>query len=57
MPAAFALFRLLDLCKPWPVRWAAGCVHGGFGTMLDDLLAGGYAFVALQLGEMFISRL
>lgn len=57
MLAGFALFRLFDIWKPWPVRWADRHVHGGFGTMLDDLLAGGYAFVALQLGEMLISRL
>jgi phosphatidylglycerophosphatase A len=31
-------------------------VHGGFGTMLDDLLAGGYAWLALHLAEAIISR-
>ena len=57
MLAGFALFRLFDIWKPWPVRWADRAVHGGFGTMLDDLLAGGYAWLALQLGEVLISRL
>jgi phosphatidylglycerophosphatase A len=57
MLAGFALFRLFDIWKPWPVRWADRAVHGGFGTMLDDLLAGAYAWMALQLGEALISRL
>lgn len=36
----FVLFRLLDILKPWPIRWADRTVHGGWGVMLDDLLAG-----------------
>lgn len=38
--AAFVLFRLADIVKPWPVGWADRNVKGGFGIMLDDLLAG-----------------
>jgi phosphatidylglycerophosphatase A len=44
----FALFRLFDIWKPWPVRWADRSVHGGVGAMLDDVLAGLYALVILQ---------
>ena len=44
----FALFRLFDIWKPWPVRWADRQVHGGVGAMLDDVLAGLYALVILQ---------
>lgn len=40
MFAAFALFRLFDVLKPWPIRALDRSVHGGFGIMLDDLLAG-----------------
>ena len=36
----FALFRLLDISKPWPVGWADKNVKGGLGIMLDDILAG-----------------
>ena len=36
----FALFRLLDIWKPWPIRWCDRNVHGGFGVMLDDAVAG-----------------
>lgn len=38
--AAFVLFRLFDIWKPWPVRWADRCLKGGFGVMADDMLAG-----------------
>jgi len=48
MLLGFVLFRLFDVWKPWPVRWADRRLHGGFGAMFDDLLAGGYAFLALQ---------
>ncbi len=35
----FALFRLFDIVKPWPIRWFDRNVHGGLGVMLDDALA------------------
>ncbi len=47
--AGFLLFRLFDVWKPWPVRWADRHVKGGFGVMLDDLLAGLYAALAVAL--------
>ncbi len=37
---AFALFRLFDIWKPWPIRYFDHSVHGGFGIMIDDILAG-----------------
>ncbi len=47
--AGFALFRLFDIWKPWPVRWADRELHGGLGAMLDDALAGLLALLVLQL--------
>lgn len=38
--AAFVLFRLFDIAKPWPIGLADKQVHGGLGIMLDDILAG-----------------
>ncbi|MEM9601770.1 MAG: phosphatidylglycerophosphatase A [Pseudomonadota bacterium] len=38
--AAFGLFRVFDIVKPWPIRWCDRQVDGGLGIMLDDLLAG-----------------
>jgi phosphatidylglycerophosphatase A len=48
MLIGFVLFRAFDVWKPWPVRWADRELHGGFGAMFDDVLAGVYAFLALQ---------
>lgn len=39
----FVLFRIFDIWKPWPVRWADRRVSGGLGIMLDDILAAIYA--------------
>lgn len=49
MFVGFGLFRVFDIWKPWPVRVADRRVHGGLGVMLDDVLAGIYALVVLQL--------
>jgi phosphatidylglycerophosphatase A len=43
------LFRLFDIWKPWPVRVADEKLAGGFGIMLDDVFAGFYALVAVQI--------
>jgi len=45
---AFLLFRLFDIIKPWPVSWADRHLNGGLGIVLDDVLAGGYAWLALH---------
>jgi phosphatidylglycerophosphatase A len=44
---AFLLFRIFDICKPWPARWADRHVKGGLGIMLDDLFAAVYAMLSL----------
>ncbi len=44
----FILFRLFDIWKPWPIRWADQKVAGGLGIMLDDIIAGIYALIGLQ---------
>lgn len=36
---AFVAFRVFDIAKPWPIGWADEKVSGGFGIMLDDVLA------------------
>ncbi len=46
---AFALFRLFDIWKPYPIAMLDARVPGGFGVMLDDVLAAGYAIVILLL--------
>jgi phosphatidylglycerophosphatase A len=49
MVLGFVLFRLFDIWKPWPIRLLDQRVGGGFGIMVDDLLAGIYAAGLLQL--------
>ncbi len=44
---AFVLFRIADIFKPWPASWADRSVEGGFGIMLDDVFAAGYAAAIL----------
>ena len=36
---AFVAFRVLDMAKPWPIRWFDKRVPGGFGIMVDDVIA------------------
>jgi phosphatidylglycerophosphatase A len=47
----FTLFRLFDVWKPWPIRSADRRVHGGFGIMLDDALAGAGAAAILWAAQ------
>ena len=44
----FVLFRFFDIVKPWPVNLADKHLPGGFGIMIDDVLAGLYAFACIQ---------
>ena len=46
---AFGLFRAFDIFKPWPIRKLDAAVHGGFGIMLDDLVAGLYGAIVLAV--------
>lgn len=50
--AGFVLFRVFDIAKPWPIRRSENWLPGGFGIMLDDVLAGIYAMAALALVRM-----
>lgn len=50
----FALFRLFDIWKPWPIRLLDKSVHGGLGIMLDDVLAGVYAWAVLHIVHRFL---
>jgi phosphatidylglycerophosphatase A len=52
--AGFLLFRLFDIAKPWPIRWADRRVEGGFGIMIDDVLAAVYAGLVLLGLRLFL---
>ena len=51
----FVLFRIFDIFKPWPVKLADKRVKGGFGIMIDDVLAGIYALICIQLILYFMT--
>jgi len=52
--AGFVLFRFFDILKPWPISYLDKHVHGGFGIMIDDVLAGAFALGILHLGLFLI---
>lgn len=45
----FILFRIFDIWKPWPIDYIDTRVGGGFGMILDDVLAGIYSILILKL--------
>lgn len=47
--AAFVLFRVFDILKPWPIRVLEQRVKGGLGIMLDDLVAAVYSMLTLAV--------
>ncbi len=51
--AGFLLFRVFDIFKPWPIKILDQRVGGGFGIMIDDVLAGIFAAICLQLLHYF----
>jgi phosphatidylglycerophosphatase A len=49
LAVAFGLFRLFDIWKPFPIRQVERRVKGGFGVMIDDVLAAIYACAVVAL--------
>lgn len=45
----FVLFRFFDILKPFPIRHLEKRLKGGFGVVLDDVMAGIYANIVLQI--------
>ena len=46
--AGFLLFRIFDISKPWPIRRLEK-YPAGWGILADDLMAGVYAWIVLQI--------
>jgi len=53
--AAFFLFRIFDILKPPPARWCQDKLPGGWGVVMDDVMAGIWANVALQVALRFFN--
>jgi phosphatidylglycerophosphatase A len=45
--AAFVLFRIFDILKPWPIKRVEKRFGGGLGIMLDDVVAAIFAMIIL----------
>lgn len=52
--AGFLFFRVFDIIKPFPIRQAEHWLPRGWGIMLDDIIAGIYAAIALALLRFFV---
>ncbi|NNF17499.1 MAG: phosphatidylglycerophosphatase A [Gammaproteobacteria bacterium] len=48
----FVLFRFFDIVKPWPIRELDHRISGGFGIMLDDVVAGIFAAIVLAILQL-----
>ena len=57
MAAAFVLFRLLDTLKPWPIRALDRNVGGGFGIIIDDVVAGAEANLLTRLAAFALLKI
>ncbi len=55
--AAFIVFRVFDIAKPWPIGWLDRRVRGGLGIMIDDVVAAIYAIAVLALLGLGLDRL
>jgi phosphatidylglycerophosphatase A len=49
----FALFRLFDIAKPWPISWLDKRFSGAFGIMIDDMVAGLLAGIILFFFQIY----
>ena len=50
----FCLFRFFDILKPPPIRLVERKIPGGYGVVLDDVLAGVYAQISLRIIAAFL---
>ena len=52
--AVFILFRIFDIYKPFPINLIDQRVTGGKGVMLDDVLAGVFTLIIIQIAVFFV---
>ena len=50
----FLLFRFFDIWKPWPIYLIDDNVHGGFGMVFDDAVAGIFSMIIIQVLAMIL---
>ena len=52
--AAFILFRIFDIWKPFPIDYVDNNIEGALGIILDDILAGIYTIIILTIIFFFL---
>lgn len=55
--AAFVAFRFFDIIKPFPIKWVDKNLSGGFGILIDDILAGVMAAICIWLMIHYFANL
>lgn len=55
--AAFVIYRVFDILKPFPIDWIEDKLGLGSGIMADDVIAGLYTLAILQVARLVIERL
>ena len=51
---AFLTFRFFDIIKIWPTSWVDKNIHGGFGIMIDDIIAAAQSVVLMKFALFFL---
>jgi len=54
---AFLLFRFFDVLKPWPISLADRHVKGGFGIMIDDVIAAVFGMVIMAALSIYAPQI
>ncbi|MBL4772198.1 MAG: phosphatidylglycerophosphatase A [Alcanivoracaceae bacterium] len=52
----FFIFRFFDIIKPYPIGWLDKKVSGGFGVMIDDVLAGIYSMLVMLVVVRYLPK-
>lgn len=55
--AGFVLFQIYDIWKPWPIRNVERRYKGGFGVMVDDMIAAIYAILAFVFFDILVTAI
>ena len=55
LAAAFVLFRFFDIVKPPPIRYYERVFKGGFGVMIDDIVAAFYTLIVLAAARVALA--
>ena len=45
----FFIFRVIDICKPFPIRFFEKKISGGIGIVIDDVIAGIYSNMLIRI--------